>query len=527
VSNATAASGFDTVIVGGGSAGSTLAARLTERGGSGSVLVLEAGGDGPLGSDADRLANVTFALTARDWGMRATATADGRELDYPQGRFLGGGSSVNGGLAFRGTPADYDGWAAAGNPSWSWTSMLPCFRRLEADADYGADTAIHGADGPIPITRWAEADLLPLQQAFRKGCDRVGFGWAPDLNQPGSTGVGPLPMNRRGDVRVSTALAYLEPALDRPQLTVRGGTHVTRVLLDGGRAVGVEVQTVDGATERIEAGHVVLSAGSILSPGLLWRSGIGPGRELRALGVPVVVDNPAVGANLHDHAGIFLFARPGHDLGPTDPQYQLGARYSSTVGDGTPDDMFIGMMNTFDLTYMADLQPLVGGTTAVVLSCGVHEPRGRGRVMLTSADPRTPPRIELGLLGHRDDVTRLVEGLRCCREVLRAGLDGFTDGIVLVDDDDFADDKALADYVRSIVAGWYHPVGTCRMGPVDQEGTVVGDDLAVHGVAALSVVDASIMPTIVKAPTNLSAIAIAERASELLAGALPALVPPV
>jgi choline dehydrogenase len=228
----------------------------------------------------------------------------------------------------------------------------------------------------------------------------------------------------------------------------------------------------------------------------------------------VVVDNPAVGENLHDHPGIFLFARPGPDVGPVDPQYQLGVRYSSGVGAGTPDDMLMGLMNTFDLTYMPALQPLVGGTTAVVVTCGVHEPRSRGRVTLTSADPAAQPAIEFNLCDHPDDVTRLVEGLRRCRDVLEAGLAGHTDGTVLVDD--FADDAALAAYVRSVAAGWYHPVGTCRMGPADRDGTVVGDDLSVHGVAGLSVVDASIMPTIVKAPTNLTAIAIAERASELL-----------
>jgi choline dehydrogenase len=507
--------GFDTVIVGGGSAGATLATRLTEPGRSGTVLLLEAGGDGPLPSDADLLANVSFALTARDWGLTATVTADGRQLDYPQGKFVGGGSSVNGGLALRGLPSDYDGWAADGNPSWGWASMLPCLRRLEADQQFGADTEIHRADGPIPITRYAEADLLPIQQGFRKGCEAVGFPWAPDLNRPGSTGVGPLPMNRHDGVRMSTALGYLKPALDRPALTVRGGVHVVRVVVEGGRAVGVEVLGPDGAVSRVDAGRVVVSAGSLATPGILWRSGIGPGAALRSLGIPVVADNPAVGQNLHDHPGIFLFARPGADVGPVDPQYQLGVRYSSGVADGTPEDMLMGLMNTFDLTYMPALQPIVGGTTAVVVTCGVHEPRSRGRLTLTSPDPLAPPAIEFDLCAHPDDVTRLVDGLRRCRDVLDAGLVGFTDGTVLVED--FSDDAALAVFVRSVVAGGYHPVGTCRMGPADRDGTVVGDDLSVHGVAGLSVADASIMPKIVQAPTNLTAIAIGERAAELLA----------
>ncbi len=501
----------DYVIVGGGSAGATLAARLTERADR-AVLVLEAGADGPVGTADDLLANVSFAATPRDWGMRAHVTAD-REIEYPQGRFVGGGSSVNGALAFRGTPSDYDGWAAAGNPSWAWERMLPCLRRLEDDRDFGADSDVHGTGGPIPIVRWGEDTLVPIQRAFRAGCEATGSPWSPDHNRPGSAGVGPLPMNRDGDVRVSTALAYLAPARDRANLTVRGDAHVGRVLVEGGRAVGVEVITADGP-ERIEAGEVIVSAGSILSPALLWRSGIGPADQLRALGITRLVDNPAVGANLHDHPGAFVFARPGDDLGPTDPQYQLAARYSSTTGSA--DDMFLSMMNVFDLAAMPDLRAAMGAPTAVVLTCGVHEPRSRGRVTLESADPLAPPRVELNLLSNPADTARLVEGIRRCREVARAGMAGFVGSIALLDDDDFADDEHLAAYAQSVVAAWYHPVGTCRMGPAGTDGTVVSDQLEVHGVAGLRVVDASVMPAITKAPTNITTIAIAERAAELI-----------
>ena len=176
-----------------------------------SVLVLEAGPAGPLDSDADLLSNVSFALTGRDWGMRARVTGE-RELDYPQGKFLGGGSSVNGALAFRGSPADYDGWAAQHNPRWSWDHMLPCFRRLEHDLDFGADHAVHGEDGPVPIVRWGHDELLPVQQAFADACVSMGIPWVPDHNHPAATGIGPLPMNRAEGRRMSTALAYLAPA---------------------------------------------------------------------------------------------------------------------------------------------------------------------------------------------------------------------------------------------------------------------------------------------------------------------------
>ena len=502
--------GHDFVIVGGGSAGATLAARLSEQPGR-SVLLLEAGASGPLNTPDDRIANVSFASTPRDWGMRAHITAE-REVEYPQGRFVGGGSSVNGALAFRATPSDFDGWAAAGNPSWSFEQMLPCLRRLEDDRDFGDDAQVHGRGGPVPIVRWGEDELVPLQEAFRAGCEATGSKWCDDFNHPGTTGVGPLPMNRDGDVRVSTALAYLAPALDRPNLEVRGDAHVARVCIDGGRANGVEVVTASG-TERLEAGTVVVSAGSILSPGLLWRSGVGPGDALRALGITPLVDNAAVGANLMDHPGTFVFARPAGELGPTDPQYQLAVRATSATG--TADDLFVSMMNVFDLAAMPDLRNALGTPTAVVLTCGVHEPRSRGSVTLESADPSAPPRIELNLLADPADAARLVEGIRRCREIAHAGMSKFVGSIALLDDDDFADDAGLEAYARSVVAPWYHASGTCRMGPAESGDAVVGDDLAVHGVDHLYVADASVMPVITRAPTNITTIAIAERAADL------------
>ncbi len=477
------------------------------------MLVIESGGDGPLDTDAEDLGNINFALTARDWGMRATVST-GRELDYPQGRFIGGGSSVNGGLALRGVPADYDGWAALGNPSWSWDRLLPCFQRMEHDQQYGA-TAVHGGAGPIPVTRYLVDELVPIQEAFRDGCAQVGFGWVDDQNAPGATGVGPLTMNRVGRRRISAAIGYLQPALDRPNLTVWGSSTVARVRIAGGRAIGVDVIR-DGHLEAVDGGEVIVSSGSIHSPATLWRSGIGPGPALRALGIEVVLDNPAVGANLHDHPGIFLFALPVEGApGPYDPQYQLAVRYSSTTG-ARRDDMLLSMMNVFDLTTSPDFAAVVGAPEARVVTCGVHDPESRGCVTPVSSDPTAAPRIELNLLGEQADVVRLVDGLRTCREVLEsAAMRPFAGPIAMLTEADFDDDEKLAAYVRSIVAGWYHPVGTCAMGPASSGVAVVDDHLGVHGVEGLRVVDASVMPRICRAPTNLTTMAIAERAVEL------------
>jgi choline dehydrogenase len=510
----TGSSRFDYVIVGGGSAGAVLGARLSEDAAR-SVLVLEAGPAGPLDSDADLLSNVSFALTARDWGMRARVTGE-RELDYPQGKFLGGGSSVNGALAFRGSPADYDGWAARGNPRWSWDRMLPCFRRLEHDLDFGADRAVHGTSGPVPIVRWARDELLPVQEAFADACVGIGIPWTPDHNHPDSTGIGPLPMNRAEGRRMSTAIAYLAPALARPNLTVLGGAQVDRVRIAHGRATGVVVAR-DGDVDLVEAGEVIVSAGAIHSPAILWRSGVGPADDLRRLGIGCVVDNVAVGANLTDHPGLFHFLHPGrHAPDLAAPQFQLGARCSSDTGGGA-NDLLLSMMNFWDLSSSPDFQAVVGAPVVVVLTCGVHEPRSRGRVVLPSSDPGAHPHIDLNLLDEPADVERLVEGVRRCHDIGRSeAMSDFVGRSAVLEDADFDDDVALERYARAFVAPWYHAAGTCRMGPATQPGHVVDDRLRAHGVDGLRVVDASIMPTIVRAPTNLTVMAIGERAAEII-----------
>jgi choline dehydrogenase len=479
--------------------------------------VLEAGPAAPLDSDADLLSNVNFALTERDWGMRARVTGD-RVLDYPQGKFLGGGSSVNGALAFRGSPADYDGWAAQGNPQWSWNHMLPCFRRLEHDLDFGADHAVHGDRGPVPIVRWGRDELLPVQEAFVDACVSMGIPWVSDHNHPDSTGIGPLPMNRAEGRRMSTALAYLAPALARPNLTVRGSTQVDRVRIEHGRATGVVVAQ-DGDVDVVDAGEVILSSGAIQGPAVLWRSGIGPAADLQRLGIGCVVDNAAVGANLMEHPGLFHFLLPGRvppDV--TAAQFQVGARASSDRG-GVDNDLLLSMMNFWDLTSSPDFQAIVGAPVVVVLTCGVHEPRSRGRVVPSSSDPAALPNIDLNLLDEPADLERLLEGVRRCHDLARCeAMKDFVGGSAVLDDADFDDDVALERYARAFVAPWYHASGTCRMGPAARADTVVDEGLRVHGIDGLRVVDASVMPTIVRAPTNLTVMAIAEHAAEIIKG---------
>ena len=499
------------MVVGAGASGSALAARLCER--DCSVLLLEAG-SALRDPAADRLSNVSFALTRRDWGLEVDL-APGRRSPYPQGKAAGGGSAVNGALAFRGLPGDYDGWAALGNEPWSWAKLLPCFRRLEDDRDAGGP--LHGRGGPIPVVRWPEAELTAQQRAFRDACLAHGFAFVADHNDGRSFGVGPFPMNREGGLRVSTAMGYLEPARSRANLAIESGAHAVRVRFAGRRAVGVDYEQ-GGARCFAGAGEVILAAGAIQTPALLLRSGVGPAAALAGLGIELVCDLPGVGANLIEHPGAYLLAVP--EPGVCDPgevQFQLGVRAprSDAADEG---ELFFGMLSTWDLSAQPELAARVGAPMVFALTCGVQRPHARGRVTLVRADASAAPRVELNLLGHSDDLRRLRAALRTCRELAaQPVLAQRMQRLALLADASFADDAALDRYLRATCVPWYHPCGTARMGPDSDPRAVVDPLLRVRGALGLRVADASVIPLIPRAPTNLTCIAIGERAAELVA----------
>ena len=501
----------DVVIVGGGAAGGALAARLSEDP-SRTVVLLEAGPVVP-DAQADLLSNVTFALTTRDWGLSARATSE-RTVPFPQGKALGGGSAVNMALALRPLPDDMAAWESAGNPGWGWSDMLRCLRRLEDD-DCGSSD-IHGRGGPIPVVRWREDEFTAQQRAFFEGCRAVGLPAVDDHNDGIASGIGPFPMNRRGGVRVSTAIGYVDPARSRPNLTVRGDALVDRIVVRGGRAVGVEV-VIDGVRETVDSGEVVVSCGSIHTPSVLMRSGIGSAAVLRHLGIDVVADLPGVGAGLMEHPGAFLFVLPEDGACNLDEvQFQVGAR-TTAPGSAERNDLLLGLMSHWDLRPTPELRDAVGADVIFTLTCGVLLPRARGSVTLTSADPNSAPVVDLNLGGDAEDERRLVAALRLLREI--ASSEPMRDrvrGFALLDDAAWDDDASLAAYVHSVSAPWYHPAGTARMGLASDAGTVVDHTLHVHGIAGLRVADLSIAPTIPRATTNLTAIAIGERAAELM-----------
>jgi len=493
----------DVLVVGGGSAGCVLAARLSEDENC-RVVLLEAGPD--LATVADLPADVVDAsepTLAHDWGYVAEPDGSGRRITLPRARLIGGCSSTNGCFALRGAPEVYDGWAQLGNPGWSFDEVLPYFRLLEADADFGGES--HGHNGPVPIRRHPPAELNAVQAAFIDAACTYGLPYVADHNRPGALGAGPTPRNAREGVRMSTSLTYLAAARGRPNLTVRGGALADRVEVRGGTATGVRL--ADG--EAVAADRVVLAAGAYASPAILQRSGIGAAGQLSALAINVVADLPGVGENLIDHplVAIDLPTRPG----VTGPRFQSIATLRSQLAPAAGPDLHLFAAGPFD----------VGPSGAVFgLVTGLVLPLSRGWVRLRSADPADPPRIDVAHLRHPDDMRRMLEATLIARTISRtAPLADLVEGPELTPGPSVGDDdaEAIAASIASRVSTYHHPVGTCRMGADPDGGAVVDSRGRVHGIERLHVADASIMPTIPSANTNLPTIMVAERIAAWIA----------
>ena len=515
---------YDYIVIGAGSAGAILATRLSEDPDT-SVLLLEAGPDYPdIESLPEEVRNTYLSTKSiwdsdHNWQYTARGTSEA-EIEIPRGRVTGGSSAINGTVFLRGIPEDYDNWAEWGNDEWNFQQLVPYFNKLETDTTYQDDPGdFHGSNGPIICRRFQQDEWLEGNRAWFEAWRDNGQPYCEDHNAPGTTGVGPTPLNNPNGIRWSTSLGYLGLSRHRLNLTIRANVTVKRLLFDTAgerpRATGIEAVS-DGESFAVEANEVILSAGAIGSPQILMLSGIGPRDHLSEHGIDTLIDSPGVGENLADHPLLQILweTKPEVELERFVPNAQLVVRYTA---EGSPleNDMIVYLSAASGAGRNRG-----GGHTDVVglgAGLGLNLAQSKGRLRLRSADYRDYPYLDYNLLDHEEDLRRYRDGVR-----LVVGLEdhpamaAMIEKRVFPEDSDLESDDALDLWMKRWVGTGHHISCTARMGPGSDPMAVVDQYGKVYGADGLRVVDASIMPECVRANINVTVLMIGERIADLI-----------
>ncbi len=523
---------FDYVIVGAGSAGCVLAHRLGEDPAA-RILVLEAGGsERSLIVDMPAALSIPMNTTRFNWDMvtEPEPALDGRQVNLPRGRGLGGSSSINGMCWVRGNPMDYELWEALGAEGWRWSNVLPYFQRLEAVRGGGPQ---RGTEGPVKVTRGPEKN--PLYQAFVDAAVQTGYARSPNMNELQHEGFGPMEMNVGDGRRMSAARAYLRPALARRNVQVVTNALVDRVVFEGRRAKGVAFSAAGQERQVAATREVILSAGSIMSPAILKRSGIGPVAELAEHGIAVVHASPQVGENLMDHLEVYVQAQcrqpvtlfptqslwgkakiglewilTHRGLGATN-HFESGGHIRSRAGIVYPDIQyhFLPLAISYDGTTLAQGH-------GFQVHVGTKRSKSRGWVKLRDARPESLPRVRFNYMSHPDDWQEFRACIRYTREIFAQPALSSYCGPEIAPGEKATSDAAIDAFLKRKLESAYHPCGTCRMGT--GPAAVTRPDGTVNGVDGLRVVDASLMPQATAGDLNAPTLALAERISDLMRG---------